>query len=63
MTILKTKDRNVCILIGRALDAQGFFHDVSWTSRLRDSGNELYQFAKSDEGEELILMTLLLVVW
>jgi RHO1 GDP-GTP exchange protein 1/2 len=45
-SIIKIKDRNVAIVVGRALDAQGFFHDVTWTSRLRDSPNELYKFGQ-----------------
>ncbi|KAJ3256696.1 RHO1 GDP-GTP exchange protein 2 [Boothiomyces macroporosus] len=49
--ILKTKDRNVAILIGRALDAQGIIHDVTWSHRLRDSVNEIYKLSHSkDEG-------------
>lgn len=32
------------MLLGRALDAQKFFHDVNYEHRLRDSVNELYQF-------------------
>lgn len=42
--IIKTNDRNLAILLGRALDAQKFFHDVNYEHRLRDSVNELYQF-------------------
>ncbi|KAH6916059.1 RhoGEF Rgf2 [Coprinopsis sp. MPI-PUGE-AT-0042] len=42
--IIKTTDRNLALLLGRALDAQKFFHDVTYDHRLRDSGNELYQF-------------------
>jgi hypothetical protein len=47
-SIVKIKDRNVSIVLGRALDAQGFFHDVTWTSRLRDSPNELYKYGELD---------------
>lgn len=32
------------MLLGRALDAQKLFHDVTYDHRLRDSVNELYQF-------------------
>ncbi|KAI7885811.1 hypothetical protein K492DRAFT_156902 [Lichtheimia hyalospora FSU 10163] len=39
-----TKDRNLALLLGRALDAQKLFHDVNYEHRLRDSVNELYQF-------------------
>ncbi|KAI8388193.1 CNH domain-containing protein [Radiomyces spectabilis] len=42
--LIKTKDRNLAILLGRALDAQKFFHDVNYEHRLRDSPSELYQF-------------------
>ncbi|CAG8515687.1 6938_t:CDS:10 [Diversispora eburnea] len=44
--IIKTTDRNLALLLGRALDAQKFFHDVTYDHRLRDSPNELYQFRK-----------------
>lgn len=33
--------------MGRALDAQKFFHDVNYEHRLRDSSQELYQFRDS----------------
>lgn len=42
--IIKTTDRNLALLLGRALDAQKFFHDVTYDHRLRDSAMELYQF-------------------
>ncbi|KAF8630462.1 hypothetical protein AX15_002911 [Amanita polypyramis BW_CC] len=42
--IIKTTDRNLALLLGRALDAQKYFHDVTYDHRLRDSQNELYQF-------------------
>lgn len=42
--IIKTTDRNLALLLGRALDAQKFFHDVTYDHRLRDTPNELYQF-------------------
>lgn len=42
--IIKTTDRNLALLLGRALDAQKFFHDVTYDHRLRDSHHELYQF-------------------
>lgn len=42
--IIKTTDRNLALLLGRALDAQKFFHDVTYDHRLRDSSIELYQF-------------------
>ncbi|SPC63074.1 probable to GDP/GTP exchange factor Rom2p [Ustilago sp. UG-2017b] len=42
--IIKTTDRNLALLLGRALDAQKFFHDVTYDHRLRDSPSEIYQF-------------------
>lgn len=45
--IIKTTDRNLALLLGRALDAQKFFHDVTYDHRLRDSPNEMYQFRES----------------
>lgn len=44
MSISQTTDRNLALLLGRALDAQKFFHDVTYDHRLRDSATELYQF-------------------
>ncbi|KAI9719577.1 MAG: hypothetical protein M1812_003348 [Candelaria pacifica] len=45
--IIKTTDRNLALLLGRALDAQKFFHDVTYDHRLRDSPQELYQFRET----------------
>ncbi|CAO3670061.1 unnamed protein product [Umbelopsis ramanniana] len=42
--IIKTSDRNLAVLLGRALDAQKFFHDVNYERRLRDEVFEVYQF-------------------
>jgi hypothetical protein len=42
--IIKTPDRNLALLLGRALDAQKFFHDVTYAHRLRDTDKEVYQF-------------------
>lgn len=42
--IIRTSDRNLALLLGRALDAQKLFHDVTYDHRLRDSAKELYQF-------------------
>ncbi|KAI1472401.1 CNH-domain-containing protein [Daldinia caldariorum] len=52
--IIRTTDRNLALLLGRALDAQKFFHDVTYEHRLRDSSSEMYQFRESlmDEPEE-----------
>lgn len=49
--IIKTNDRNLALLLGRALDAQKFFHDVTYDHRLRDAPGEIYQFRKT-MGEE-----------
>lgn len=45
--IIKTTDRNLALLLGRALDAQKFFHDVTYDHRLRDSSSEIFQFRES----------------
>lgn len=52
--IIKTTDRNLALLLGRALDAQKFFHDVTYDHRLRDSAIEMYQFRETmmDEPHE-----------
>ncbi|KAI1080231.1 CNH-domain-containing protein [Whalleya microplaca] len=52
--IIRTTDRNLALLLGRALDAQKYFHDVTYEHRLRDSTAEMYQFRETlmDEPEE-----------
>ncbi|KAI0101329.1 CNH domain-containing protein [Nemania sp. FL0031] len=52
--IIRTTDRNLALLLGRALDAQKFFHDVTYEHRLRDSASEMYQFRETlmDEPED-----------
>ncbi|KAL7913542.1 CNH domain-containing protein [Trichoderma velutinum] len=52
--IIRTTDRNLALLLGRSLDAQKFFHDVTYEHRLRDSQSEMYQFRETlmDEPEE-----------
>ena len=52
-TIIRTSDRNLALLLGRALDAQKFFHDVTYDHRLRDAPGEVYQF-KETMGEDTI---------
>ncbi|KAJ3374107.1 RHO1 GDP-GTP exchange protein 2 [Allomyces arbusculus] len=42
--ILRSPDRNLACIMGRAMQAQRFFHDVNYTMRLRDSKDALYQF-------------------
>ncbi|KAJ9612376.1 RHO1 GDP-GTP exchange protein 2 [Cladophialophora chaetospira] len=49
--IIKTTDRNLALLLGRALDAQKFFHDVTYEHRLRDAPGEVYRFRET-MGEE-----------
>ncbi|PHH75428.1 hypothetical protein CDD80_2381 [Ophiocordyceps camponoti-rufipedis] len=52
--IIRTTDRNLALLLGRALDAQKFFHDVTYEHRLRDSMAEMYQLRETlmDEPED-----------
>ncbi|KAL3954802.1 hypothetical protein ACCO45_010365 [Purpureocillium lilacinum] len=45
--IIRTTDRNLALLLGRALDAQKFFHDVTYEHRLRDSQSEMYQLRET----------------
>ncbi|CAE6487602.1 unnamed protein product [Rhizoctonia solani] len=42
--IIKTSDRNLALLLGRALGAQRFFHHIAFHYQLRDSPTEIYQF-------------------
>ena len=42
--IIRTNDRNLALLLGRSLDAQKYFHDVTYIHRLRDSVHEVYAF-------------------
>ncbi|KAJ2679760.1 RHO1 GDP-GTP exchange protein 2 [Coemansia spiralis] len=42
--IIKAADRNLAIVVGRALEQQSLFHDVDYEKRLRDDPNELYAF-------------------
>lgn len=44
--IIRTNDRNLALLLGRSLDAQKFFHDVTYNNRLRDSSYEVYSFSR-----------------
>ena len=50
--IMQTTDRNLALLLGRSLDAQKFFHDVTYDHRLRDSPREIYQFKETLIGVE-----------
>lgn len=53
--IMQTTDRNLALLLGRSLDAQRFFHDVTYDHRLRDSNAEVYQLRETmpDEDNEV----------
>lgn len=46
-SIIRTNDRNLALLLGRSLDAQKFFHDVTYNHRLRDSSHEVYAFSRN----------------
>lgn len=50
--IIRTNDRNLAILLGRTLDAQKLFHDVTYNHRIRDSVHEVYAFTHSYSGAE-----------
>ncbi|CAG83379.1 YALI0B20218p [Yarrowia lipolytica CLIB122] len=56
--IIKTTDRNLALLLGRSLDAQKFFHDVTYDHRLRDSPFELYQFNEIVEANDAAAQTV-----
>ncbi|KAJ2879462.1 RHO1 GDP-GTP exchange protein 2, partial [Coemansia asiatica] len=43
-SIIRASDRNLAIVVGRALEQQKLFHDVFYEKRLRDDSNELYVF-------------------
>ncbi|EEB09559.1 Rho1 guanine nucleotide exchange factor 2 [Schizosaccharomyces japonicus yFS275] len=47
LRIARTSDRTLALLLGRALDSQKFFHDVTYSHRLRDSAKEVYQFNRN----------------
>ncbi|KAJ1727710.1 RHO1 GDP-GTP exchange protein 2, partial [Coemansia sp. Benny D160-2] len=40
--IIKAADRNLAVVVGRALEQQALFHDVAYERRLRDDAHELY---------------------
>ncbi|KAJ2158129.1 RHO1 GDP-GTP exchange protein 2 [Coemansia sp. RSA 552] len=42
--VIRASDRNLAIVVGRALEQQRLFHDVDYEKRLRDDANELYAF-------------------
>lgn len=45
--LIRTNDRNLALLLGRLLDAQKFFHDVTYQHRLRDLVHEVYAFSNT----------------
>ncbi|CAN3373416.1 RHO1 GDP-GTP exchange protein 2 [Diutina rugosa] len=45
--LIRTNDRNLALLLGRSLDAQKLFHDVTYQHRLRDSVHEVYAFNRT----------------
>ncbi|KAJ1927767.1 RHO1 GDP-GTP exchange protein 2, partial [Linderina pennispora] len=42
--IIQTNDRNLAVVVGRALAQQKLFQDVEYERRLRDDPNELFAF-------------------
>jgi hypothetical protein len=52
LQILRTNDRNLGLLVGRALDCQQFFHDVNYEHHLRDSRNKIYQFRQQQRQQQ-----------
>ena len=52
--LIRTNDRNLALLLGRALDAQKLFHDVTYNHRLRDSVHEVYAFSHIYRDMELL---------
>lgn len=50
--IIRTSDRNLALLLGRSLDAQKYFHDVTYNHRLRDSSHEVYTFSRNYDDVE-----------
>jgi hypothetical protein len=42
--VIKTTDRNLALLLGRALDTQMYFHAITYDHRLRDPQSDVYQF-------------------
>lgn len=51
--IIRTSDRNLALLLGRSLDSQKLFHDVTYQHRLRDSVHEVYVFSHNFTDAEL----------
>ncbi|KAI9303731.1 hypothetical protein BJ944DRAFT_134674, partial [Cunninghamella echinulata] len=48
--ILRTNDRNLGLLIGRAIGLQQFFHEVTYEYHLRDARDKIYQFKDNLNG-------------
>ncbi|KAI9352276.1 CNH domain-containing protein [Zopfochytrium polystomum] len=41
--IIQISDRNLALLLGRALESQNFIYNVTYSTRLRDSHSEIYK--------------------
>ncbi|KAJ1567487.1 RHO1 GDP-GTP exchange protein 2, partial [Cladochytrium tenue] len=41
--LIQTSDRNVSLILGRALEAQGFIYNVTYSSQLCDSSTEIFK--------------------
>ncbi|ORX57578.1 hypothetical protein DM01DRAFT_1319549 [Hesseltinella vesiculosa] len=42
--LLRTRDRNLSLVMGRTLGSQHLYHDVTYEHNLRDSQDKIYQF-------------------
>ncbi|KAI7890788.1 Dbl homology domain-containing protein [Mucor mucedo] len=58
LDILNTNDRNLALLVGRALENQDLFHHVDYKYKLRDSDTELYQFQFIHHDDTIFLETM-----
>ncbi|KAI8799445.1 CNH domain-containing protein [Cladochytrium replicatum] len=55
MSITRTPDRDLALVVGRSLDAQHLFHDaLGQRRRLRDSAKQLYKFGPENRQTGLI---------
>ena len=43
--LVPSRDRRAALALGRALNAQAFFHDVTYDSQLKDSASEIFKFS------------------
>ncbi|KAI8984512.1 hypothetical protein BDF20DRAFT_986387 [Mycotypha africana] len=51
LDIIQSTDRQLALIIGKALESQGLFHHVTYDCKLTDTSNELYQFQYSEQDE------------